>query len=206
MRHAPSFERDPDHSASKRRTITPSLEKRKLASRFDADTRQGPGYSTMAAPPMMAATPPSHAATAPIMSRLPVSAVPPPPPPGMKRHLTEADDFYTTSRSTRSSDRDRMPMPARHHSYHESAQQPRYPAYYEGGIPARTPSGRRRSGQATKEHVKDDLPPSVLAGLGGPSKGMERVQEWNKDAGERIRHVRAPYSGRDRESRDRAWE
>lgn len=181
MRHAPSFERDAIRSASRRRTMTPSLEKRKLASRFDADTRQGPGYSTMAAPPMMAAPPPSHAATAPISSRFPVSAAPPPPPPppGMKRHLTE-DDFYTTSRSTRSSDRDRMATPARHHSYHESPQQPRYPAYYEGGIPARTPSGRRRSGQATKEHVKDDLPPSVLAGLGGPSKGMERVQEWNK--------------------------
>ncbi|KHE84784.1 hypothetical protein GE21DRAFT_1207927 [Neurospora crassa] len=207
MRHAPSFERDAMRSASRRRTMTPSLEKRKLASRFDADTRQGPGYSTMAAPPMMAAPPPSHAATAPISSRFPVSAAPPPPPPppGMKRHLTE-DDFYTTSRSTRSSDRDRMATPARHHSYHESPQQPRYPAYYEGGIPARTPSGRRRSGQATKEHVKDDLPPSVLAGLGGPSKGMERVQEWNKDAGERIRHVRAPYTGRGRDVRDRDWE
>ncbi|KAK1773190.1 hypothetical protein QBC45DRAFT_101967 [Copromyces sp. CBS 386.78] len=179
MRHAHSFERDPARSASKRRTVTSPFEKRKLASRFDAETRQGPGYSTMVAAPMMAASPPSHAATAPI--RFPVDAAPPPPPPppGIKRHLTE-DDFYTTSRSTRSSDRDRMPMPARHHSYHESLQQPRYPAYYEGGIPARTPSGRRRSGQATKEHVKDDLPPSVLAGLGGPGKGMERVQEWNK--------------------------
>ena len=177
LRHAPSFERDPARSASKRRTITPSLEKRKLASRFDAETRQGPGYPPMVAPPMMAASPPSHAATAPI--RFSGGAALPPPPPGIKRHLTE-EEYYTTSRSTRSSDRDRMPMPARHHSYHESPQQPRYPAYYEGGIPARTPSGRRRSGQATKEHVKDDLPPSVLAGLGGPGKGMERVQEWNK--------------------------
>lgn len=203
MRHASSFERDLVRSASKRRTITPSLEKRTLASRFDADTRQGPGYSTMVAPPMMAASPPSHAATAPMPSRFPISAAPPPPPPGMKRHLTEVDDFYTTSRSTRSSDRDRLPMPGRHHSYHDSPQQPRYPTYYDGGIPARTPSGRRRSGQATKEHVKDDLPPSVLAGLGGPGKGMERVQEWNKEAGERIRHVRAPYTGRDR---DRDWE
>lgn len=179
MRHASSFERDPIRSASKRRTITPSLEKRTLASRFDADTRHGPGYSTMVAPPMMAAPPPSHAATAPMPSRFPVGAAAP-PPPGMKRHLTEVDDFYTTSRSTRSSDRDRLPMPGRHHSYHEPPQQPRYPTYYEGGIPARTPSGRRRSGQATKEHVKDDLPPSVLAGLGAPGKGMERVQEWNK--------------------------
>lgn len=178
-RHASSYERDPARSASKRKTMSPPFEKRKLADRFDAGTRQSPGYSTMVAPPTMATTPPSHAATA--ANRFaPVGAAPPPPPPGIKRHLTEDNEYYTTSRSTRSSDRDRMSMPARHHSYHEPPQQPRYPAYHEGGIPARTPSGRRRSGQATKEHVKDDLPPSVLAGLGGPSKGMERVQEWNK--------------------------
>ena len=41
LRYAPSFERKQARSASRRRTITPSLEKRKLLSRFDSETRWG---------------------------------------------------------------------------------------------------------------------------------------------------------------------
>ena len=215
-RRLPSPDRPRARSPPQRRRTTTSVERQKrLAGRFNQDSRQashlGPipghmsGHATPMAvmspvstlsPVMLPAVPPppaSHAATLPVgpthhSHHMPVAPIPPPAASTVRRpqHVME-DDFYGSNWSARSSER--MFSTGRHpqYDYH-----PHHPHHYPppdmmggpppgfGGFP-HAPTVKRRAPQAHREHTKLDREPpkpSVLAGLGGPGRGMNRVFEW----------------------------
>ena len=139
-----------------------SLERR-LADRFNADLRQSPRNSpTHSHHPLMSPhgpPPPPSLQTAATMPSMPIAPVPPPAAPigapMMRRHTME-EDLYNNAAGTWPSERS-LSGRIRHD--------------YESEAMVHTPLARR-------QHQREPPRQSVMAGLGGPGRGMGRVFEW----------------------------
>lgn len=93
---------------------------------------------------------------------MPMAPAPPPAAtPTLRRHMME-DEVFAIPAASRG-----MPVPM--FPDHESA-------LNEGSPHA--PNVRRRPPKATRVHGHDLPRPSVLAGLAGPGRGLNRVFEW----------------------------
>ncbi|KAK4214820.1 putative E3 ubiquitin-protein ligase ARI4 [Rhypophila decipiens] len=111
--------------------------------------------------PMAPVPPPSGSGPMPPMPSMPSM------PSMMHMRGIEIEEFFNNNRSSRSLEQ--MGTPKREKE-----------AGGVGGTGSpHAPSVKRRpTGQAHREHMKQELLASVQAGLTGPGRGMDRVQEW----------------------------
>ncbi|KAJ9132512.1 RBR-type E3 ubiquitin transferase [Pleurostoma richardsiae] len=145
------------------RGVRASSLERRLADRFNPDLRHSPtNRSSMAdytgPPPTLrtSMTMPPMPTTVPVA----MPAVPPPPSavPMARRHTLE-DDRYNSPRSRLS---ERLgPNPRMNYDY----------ADYESEVAPHSPHGHR-------QHLRDPPKQSIMAGLGGQGRGMDRVSQW----------------------------
>ncbi|KAK3390954.1 hypothetical protein B0H63DRAFT_127913 [Podospora didyma] len=176
---APSSEQRHPPEADRRRAT--SLERR-LASRFGKkESRQSAATTVGLMSPVAvmgpvgimsptrvhpAHPPPSRAATHPLAPSLPMAPVPPPAVPTVplaRRQTMMEEDVYVSSRHARSAEWAASPGRARHE--------------HEAGSP-HAPTVKRRPPKVTREHKQDQPAGSLLAGLAGLGRGMDRVKDW----------------------------
>jgi len=111
---------------------------------------------------------------------MPMAPVPPPAAtPIMRRHMMEEEVYSSPAPPIRGAFR----SSERHISsgsglmrFHEQ-QDHAANAFGVAGSP-HAPHVRRRPPQATRVHGHELPRPSILAGLGGPGRGLNRVSEW----------------------------
>ena len=156
-----------------------------LADRFNPEARVNtPGMAGALAPlgpmghlgPMMMMPPPppppSYAATQ--GGHLPMVPVPPPAASGGRRRMME-EEVYSSIPGHRGATRSSGGLTRFHHEQEPFAAA--VDAAVHGGSPY-APHVRRRPPQATRVHGHELPRPSVLAGLAGPGRGLNRVFEW----------------------------
>jgi hypothetical protein len=137
-----------------------SLERR-LADRFNPDTRQNPMRpSPVRAAPASASASPSLQAAA----TMPLAPQPPPAVPSLRRRTME-EEMYNSSRGTRLSDRVFTARTRRGCDAEHVAHSPAGPA-------------SRRHHNRQREEEEQEPKQSIMAGLTGPGRGMDRVYEW----------------------------
>ncbi|KAK4454349.1 hypothetical protein QBC34DRAFT_471239 [Podospora aff. communis PSN243] len=180
------------HSPDQRRDT--SMERR-LAGRFNSDTRQNSpvmmggalapvGPVGHLAPMMMMAPPPPPPSYAPTQHTMgpPMPMAPVPPPaatPIMRRHMMEEEVYASPAPhrgAPRSSERHIASGSGLTRFYEQ--QEAAANAFNMGGGSPHAPHVRRRPPQATRVHGHELPRPSILAGLGGPGRGLNRVSEW----------------------------
>ncbi|KAK3323500.1 hypothetical protein B0T19DRAFT_426205 [Cercophora scortea] len=201
-RRAPSVEKNRARSPDRRNT---SLERR-LVDRFNSGSRQGPpplpmgsvmGSMGMMTPVRATAPPPpphphsyplthghphphpyqhpqmhphAHSVGHPIGASIPMAPVPPPAPPLSRMNPMMEEDFFppTTNRSTRSLEKQKQVV-----SSGRRDQEPK-----GTGSPHAPSVKRRPPPKVHREHTQELPKDSVLAGLGGIGRGLNRVFEW----------------------------
>lgn len=135
------------------------------------------GLMNMMSPPP---PPPSYAAThsgyAPTqLGHLPMVPVPPPAASGGRRHNMMDEEVYSSIPGHRGAARSPGGLTKFPHEQ-EPVVSP-IDAAVNAGLPY-APHVRRRPPQATRVHGHEPPKPSVLAGLAGPGRGLNRVFEW----------------------------
>jgi len=190
---AKSRARTPD----RRRAQTPdegrdSSMERRLAGRFNSETRQNsPAMMGALAPighghlgPVMMMPPPPPPSYAPTQHTMgpPMPMAPVPPPaatPSMRRQHTMEEEVYSPPPVSRGAVRSSERFASSGGGltrFHEQQAGPAN-AFTAAGSP-HAPNVRRRPPQVTRVHGHELPRPSILAGLGGPGRGLNRVSEW----------------------------
>lgn len=148
---------------NKARGVRSSSMERRLAERFNPDLRNSPIRGKAGPPP----PPPTHpilasAATMPI-APLSASGL-----PVLRRHTMEAE-LYNGARNTRPG----LPVRMQQHEYEVVEAAAHAPL-----APTISRRDREQPPRGHRQHHPDPPKRSMLAGLTGPGRGMDRVYEW----------------------------